>query len=174
MLTIKIATLDDAAVIADLSRQTFFETFAASNTKEDMDLFMSTDFNKQKLMNELALPGNIFLLASENETPVGYVRMVESASKKEFNGCSAIEIARIYTTKERLGSGVGKLLMQESLKIAADWNKEIVWLGVWEKNERAISFYKKWGFEKFGEHDFLLGNDRQSDWLMMKKLSHHI
>jgi ribosomal protein S18 acetylase RimI-like enzyme len=65
---------------------------------------------------------------------------------------------------------VGKLLMQESITIGREKGKDIIWLGVWEKNQRAINFYSSWGFEKFGECDFLLGDDMQRDWLMKKKL----
>jgi len=60
--------------------------------------------------------------------------------------------------------------MEHCIKLAAEKNKELIWLGVWERNQRAISFYQKFGFEKFGEHDFVLGNDVQTDWLMKKML----
>jgi len=61
--------------------------------------------------------------------------------------------------------------MQVSLEIARKKQKQFIWLGVWEKNKRAIDFYTRWGFEKFGEWDFLLGNDLQRDWLMKKALT---
>jgi ribosomal protein S18 acetylase RimI-like enzyme len=69
-----------------------------------------------------------------------------------------------------IGKGVGKILMQSCLDVAKEKSKEVVWLGVWEKNQRAIDFYTKWGFEKFGETSFLLGTDVQCDWLMLKIL----
>ena len=69
-----------------------------------------------------------------------------------------------------IGKGVGSQLMEASLHEARRKNKEVVWLGVWERNQRAIDFYLKWGFEKFDETDFLLGDDVQRDWLMKKVL----
>ncbi len=60
--------------------------------------------------------------------------------------------------------------MQKSIDIAKQKQKQIIWLGVWEKNQRAIDFYHKWGFEKFGEQNFLLGTDLQTDLLMKKEL----
>jgi ribosomal protein S18 acetylase RimI-like enzyme len=48
--------------------------------------------------------------------------------------------------------------------------KDNIWLGVWEHNHQAIKFYTTWGFEKFGDHLFLLGDDPQTDWLMKKEL----
>jgi ribosomal protein S18 acetylase RimI-like enzyme len=79
-----------------------------------------------------------------------------------------MEIARIYAMKQMIGKGAGKILMQSSIDIAKEKNKAVIWLGVWEKNQRAIDFYTKWGFEKFDETDFLLGSDVQRDWLMRK------
>jgi diamine N-acetyltransferase len=98
----------------------------------------------------------------------GYVKLRESRPPWPLGTTNAIEIARLYSVVDKIGKGVGKLLMQASL----DWSKQkgaqAVWLGVWEKNQRAIDFYSKWGFEKFGETDFLLGKDLQRDWLMRK------
>ena len=83
---------------------------------------------------------------------------------------SALEVARLYAVTSQIGKGVGSQLMQACLQIAKEKNKEWLWLGVWEKNQRAIDFYTKWGFEKFDETDFLLGDDMQRDWLMKKKV----
>jgi len=48
---------------------------------------------------------------------------------------------------------------------------EVLWLGVWERNERAIAFYNRWGFESVGTHIFLLGQDRQTDFIMAHRVS---
>jgi ribosomal protein S18 acetylase RimI-like enzyme len=60
--------------------------------------------------------------------------------------------------------------MQNCIDKAIELKKEIIWLGVWEKNTKAISFYSKWGFIKFAEHPFVLGDDIQNDWLMKKEI----
>ena len=170
-IRIRHAETADAELIADMSRQTFYDTFAAVNTKEDMDKFMNEQFNRESLIKEVGAPGNIFLLAYDGEAPLGYVRMRDGEKRSEFNNPSAVEIARIYATHSSIGKGVGKALMQECIRIAKEMNRDIIWLGVWEKNDRAIEFYRKWGFEKFAEHDFVLGNDVQTDWLMCRKVS---
>jgi len=169
-LTIRLATVADGSLIADMSRQTFYETFAGQNTAENMEKFMSEQFSREKLMNEAGAPGNIFLLAFAGDVPVGYVKMREGQQKVEFGNKTAIEIARIYATGSSIGTGVGSALMQRCIDTAREMNKEIIWLGVWEKNQRAIAFYQKWGFEKFGTHVFRLGDDSQTDWLMKKEL----
>jgi len=170
MIQIRFCTEANASLIADLSRQTFYETFASENTAADMEKFMAEQFSREALMKEVGAEGNIFLLAYDNEAPVGYARMRESSNPPELGEKKSIEIARIYAAAALVGKGIGKALMQKCIDVATEKNKEVIWLGVWEKNQRAIDFYSKWGFEKFGTHLFLLGNDPQTDWLMKKEL----
>ena len=110
------------------------------------------------------------MLAFDEDTPVGYVQMREGKKFPDFENKDSIEIVRIYSVNSYLGTGVGQQLMRQCVFIAKELKKEIIWLGVWEKNPRAIAFYTKWGFEKFSDQDFLLCDDLQKDWLLMKKL----
>lgn len=169
-VTIRLADTKDGELIATLSRQTFYETFASFNTKENMDKFMNEQFTAEKLMAETGEAGNIFLLAYDGDEPVGYAKLNECKESEELKDRNALEIVRIYAVTRAIGKGVGSALMQRCLETAAAMNKEVVWLGVWEHNHRAIDFYTRWGFEKFGTHIFLLGDDPQTDWLMKKEL----
>ncbi len=167
-LIIKEASIDDAELIADMSRETFYETFIADNSKEDMDKFMTEQFTREALIQEVGATGNIFFLAYVDDKPAGYARLRNKESHELPN---SIEIARLYAATNMIGKGVGKALMEACIATATRLNKKLIWLGVWEKNERAIRFYLKFGFEKFSEHDFLLGNDLQRDWMMKKELN---
>lgn len=169
-VNIRIATTKDATLIADLSRQTFYDTFAAANTKEDMDKFFHEQFSRELLMAEVGAPGNIFLVAEWEGKTAGYARLREDNNPPELAGLATLEIARIYAVTEMIGKGIGMALMQRSLAIAKEKEKQVVWLGVWEKNERAISFYTRYGFEKFSEHPFIVGNDVQTDWMMKRNV----
>lgn len=171
MLYTRFCTTADAEIIADMSRQTFYETFAAYNTKENMDKFLEESFSRKVLIEEVGAKDNIFLLAYDDDEPVGYVRMRENNIPPQLDNKNAMEIARIYATAGSIGKGVGKHLMQKCIDIAIEKKKELLWLGVWEHNRRAIDFYTKWGFEKFGTHIFMLGTDPQQDWLMRKQLA---
>lgn len=167
-IIIRIATEKDAELIADLSRQTFYETFAEQNTKGNMEKFMNEQFTRQKLIQELSEPWLLFFMAFINYEPVGYAKMREGAVPLELINQPCIEIARIYSVAHMIGKGVGKKLMQTCHEIAGQKQKKILWLAVWEQNQRAIDFYARWGFEKFGEQNFKLGDDVQRDWLMKK------
>jgi ribosomal protein S18 acetylase RimI-like enzyme len=167
---VRLATEADAELIADISRQTFYDTFVSHNTKENMDKFMTSQFSKERLMSELDDVENIFFLAYVDDQLAGYAKLRDSRNPEPLQNVPAMEIMRIYSTTAMIGKGIGKLLMETSIAEAIKRKKEILWLGVWEKNQRAIDFYNKWGFEKFGEHNFILGNDIQTDWLMKKVL----
>lgn len=164
MLLIRPATENDAALIAEISRETFADTFAAQNTAANMQKFLSEQFSKEMLMAEVGRPSNIFILAIADDIPAGYLFL------KEEPGGDSIEIARIYVRRSFIGKTVGKQLMQTAIGYAKNANKTSVWLGVWERNHHAIGFYKSMGFTKYSEQDFILGDDVQNDWLMKRVL----
>jgi ribosomal protein S18 acetylase RimI-like enzyme len=168
--TIREGTTADALLLADISRQTFYDTFAPDNKPEDIALFLDQQFTRGRLMLEPGRPELTFLLAYDGPAVAGYVKLREGPAPSVLAGRNTLEIARLYAVTEYIGKGVGKLLMQASLTLAKDRKKEAIWLGVWERNQRAIEFYERWGFVKFDEMDFLLGTDLQRDWAMKKEL----
>ena len=170
MIEIRPATVKDAELIADISRETFYETYAAYNTKADMDKFMSEQFNKEKLIGQVKKQENLFLLAYENEEPAGYI-FLRDETHPHIPEENAVEICRLYARGSFIGRGVGKKLMQAAVAHALAGNKTFIWLIVWKQNERAIKFYTSFGFEIFAEQEFILGNDVQKDWAMKLKIN---
>ena len=168
--TIRYAVPEDARLIADISHETFYDAFAPDNRPEDMEKFLNEQFTKGKLMLEVGAPENIFLLAYDEASLAGYVKLRDGRIPLSLGSNNALELARLYAVSTKIGRGVGAALMQRSIDICREKNKEVLWLGVWEKNQRAIDFYTRWGFEKFDETTFLLGDDLQNDWLMRKTI----
>ena len=167
---LRLATKKDAQLIAEISQLTFRHTFAPMNTKEDMDIFLNEQFTKGRLMLEVGAPGNIFYLAYLGEEVAGYMKLRTGYEPPTMKKANAMELARLYTMPGMVGKGIGALMMRQAIETAKENGHKRLWLGVWEKNQRAIDFYTKWGFKRFGETDFLLGNDVQIDWLMQKPL----
>ena len=168
---VTIAGKQDAATIADLSRRTFYDTFAPHNTPENMELFLNTQFTRKQLIQQVGGRGNTFLLARLEGIAVGYARLFEGTEVPGvLAGTKAIEIARIYAEKKVIGKGIGRILMQACIDLARQKGMAWIWLGVWEHNHRAISFYEKMGFAIFDRHIFLLGQDVQYDWCMRLKI----
>ena len=76
-------------------------------------------------------------------------------------------IERIYI---EIKHGLGKYMLNKAMEVAMERNKRKVWLGVWEKNENAIAFYKKMGFVQTEAHSFYMGDEEQTDFIMTKTL----
>lgn len=170
-LTIRIASAEDAALVTDLARKTFYESFAVYNTEENMRIYMEEQFTREKQLAEVGAPGRLFLLAYAGEEPAGYASMRETEERpKGLEGEKAVELVQIYALQRMIGRGVGPALMQACVDLAREKGHDWIWLGVWEHNLRAQAFYAKWGFERFGEHIFIVGLDAQTDWWMRKRL----
>jgi ribosomal protein S18 acetylase RimI-like enzyme len=171
LITIRQANKDDVNLIANLGWQTFFDTYAKHNTREDMEIFMERNFSKEVVAKELQDDKKSFFIASIKKEVVGYVKLSESDHPAELETENTLEISRLYVVKSKIGSGVGKELMNHCIEVARGRSKNMLWLCVWSQNERAIQFYRKFGFEKFRDSTFMLGNDSQDDWLMKLDLS---
>ena len=167
-LSIRRATPGDASLIADIGAITFEASFGADNRLEDMEQYLSLSFSKVHIEAQLADPSSIFLLAYEDCKAVGYVMLRVSKKPISVIGTKPVELVRLYIEEEIIGKGYGSALMNSCLKEAKKNEHRTIWLGVWEKNLRAIRFYEKWGFTKVGTKEFVLGNDLQNDHIMAR------
>lgn len=171
-MTIKMkrVTLDDINDLQQISIETFSDTFGAENKQEDLDNYLQSAYNQEKLKKEVSDPNSDFQLIYYNDELAGYIKLNVNESQTELKDINALEVERIYirTVFHRLG--LGKKLINYAFEQAESQNKSYVWLGVWEHNTGAIAFYNKQGFTVFSEHIFKLGNDPQRDVLMKKEM----
>lgn len=163
-------TLKDINQLQKIGKQTFSETFSDANTQENMANYFLENFSIEKLSKELNDKDAEFYFAKFGEKIVGYLKLNFGQSQTELQDHKGLEIERIYVTKEFHGKQFGQLLFHKALEIAKHNQCEFIWLGVWEKNLRAINFYKKNRFVEFDQHLFKLGNDLQTDIMMKLKL----
>ncbi|MEN2401595.1 GNAT family N-acetyltransferase [Flavobacterium sp. MC2016-06] len=166
-ITLQKVSLNDINQLQKIGRQTFSETFSEENSEEDMNKYLDENFSVEKLTAEINNKDSEFYFAILDTTVIGYLKLNFGASQTELKDNKALEIERIYVAKEYHGQSVGQILYEKAIQIAKQKEVEYVWLGVWEENFRALSFYKKNGFVEFDKHIFKLGNDVQTD-LMMK------
>ena len=166
-INISIITLNDLEALQNIGIQTFIETFASVNTKEDIDAYIASGFDSAKLTAEVNNPDSQFYFINIGKKPIGYLKVNFGVAQTELQDTESLEIERIYVLKDFQGRKAGQLLFSKALEIAQKRKLKTVWLGVWEQNHKAIKFYEKNGFTVFDKHSFLLGNDLQTD-IMMK------
>jgi ribosomal protein S18 acetylase RimI-like enzyme len=163
-------SVEDYKTVQLIGKETFYETFAGSNSEEDMQKYLLENFNDYKVKEELSDEDSLFFIAWEDHVPIGYLKINVGEAQTELQDPLALEIERIYVKATHHGKRIGQLLYDRAIEIAKQRSKESIWLGVWEKNPRAIRFYEKNGFVAFDKHIFVMGEDKQTDVMMRKTL----
>lgn len=169
-MTIRTATAADAAVVADLARRTFYDTFAATNDATDMALHLSQAYGVDQQTRELADRDITTLLVEEGGTAIAYAQLRTDHIPECVTEPDPIELWRFYVDHSWHGRGAAQLLMDRVKDEARLRGAKTLWLGVWERNDRARAFYAKCGFTDAGEHIFLFGTDPQTDRVMVTTL----
>ncbi|OCA90453.1 GNAT family acetyltransferase [Bacillus sp. FJAT-27225] len=172
MTTIHITkcTLNDLTKLQEIGYETFNETFKYQNSPENMNTYLEKAFNLNQVEKELSNDFSQFFFIYFNNELAGYLKVNTDEAQSEDMGSESLEIERIYIKNAFQKHGLGKYLFNRALEIAAELNKKTIWLGVWERNEKAIAFYKKLGFVQTGAHSFYMGDEEQTDFIMAKTL----
>src|SRR5205085_9967041 len=168
---IRPATIEDAALLAELGARTFYDTFAPHCSPEDMAAYLTEAFSPEIQAAELADQSRLFFIAELDGRAVGYAQLHAADVPTCVSGAKPIELARMYCAKEWHGQGVAHALMRVGLDEARGAGYETMWLGVWERNWRAQAFYRKWDFRVVGSHVFPVGSDPPTDLLMERTLT---
>lgn len=162
----------DAAALAEFGRRTFTETFGEYNTPDDMRAFLTKTFGVPQQTAELRdAERAMFVAKNERGAVVGYALLHRTSHEACVDAERPSEVQRIYVDSSLHGRGVGAQLLAACVDQSREWGCDAVWLGVWEHNPRAIAFYEKQGFRAAGTHDFMLGSDRQRDYVMVMRLA---
>jgi ribosomal protein S18 acetylase RimI-like enzyme len=165
-----IVTISDLQTLRDISYHTYHDTFLQITTPEIMEAYLTSAFNPEKLTSELHDPNSTFFFLYKDDVLVGYLKVNENESQNDLKDQDSLELERVYVKSEFHGQGFGKMLIDKGVVIAKQKKKKFAWLGVWENNTKAIAFYEKMGFHKTTTHDFYMGNDRQTDYIMKLNL----
>ena len=170
MTTIRPARSADAPDLARMAARTFEETFGPANHPADMALYLSSAYGLAQQSAELADPAMDTVLAEVDGTLAGYAQIREGSAPDCVTGAAPIEIRRFYVDAPWQGRGLAQALMRAVHSAVARRGGRTLWLGVWERNERAQAFYRKCGFVDVGSQPFVLGRDRQTDRIMTRAL----
>lgn len=161
---------EDLETLQQVSIETFDDAFRNQNLPEVIDAYMEVAFSEAKLSAELQNPESRFWFLKVDGETAGYLKLNTGSAQSDFQGDDAMELERIYIRKGFQGKGFGAVLVRHAFGCAKKAGKQRIWLGVWQRNERAVVFYRAHGFREVGTHDFRMGEELQTDWVMERKL----
>ncbi|YCA45660.1 GNAT family N-acetyltransferase [Bacillus sp. JZ8] len=169
-INIKKCTFEDLRKLQEISYETFNETFKHQNSPENMEAYLEKAFNLEQVEKELSNTSSHFFFVYVDNEIAGYLKVNTDDAQSEEMGDESLEIERIYIKNNFQKQGLGKYLFNKAIDMAIEHNKKKIWLGVWEKNENALIFYKRMGFVQTGAHSFYMGDEEQVDFIMVKTL----
>ena len=164
-MNIRTVVPEDAAVLADLARTTFYDAFAATNNATDMALHLERAYGVPQQTAEIQDARITTLLVSRAARRSRMHRFAITIFPS-VSGAAPIELWRFYVARQWHGRGIAPALMERVKAESRSRGAHTLWLGVWERNDRARAFYAKCGFADVGEHIFLFGTDPQTDRVM--------
>ena len=170
-LKLKECSLADLEELRKISLETYYQTFRSMCSEEVMKNYLEEAFNTQKIEQELKNKNSKFYFLYSDNVLSGYLKINEGDAQHAFKFDTHMELERFYVKKDFQGAGLGRHLIKKAIQIAKKKSKECLWLSVWEKNEDAIEFYKKFGFEIIGEHEFRMSHEPQKDYIMALNLA---
>lgn len=170
MYVIRKATRSDAKELAQVAEEVFRATFGSANTSEDMKLHCDRTYSESRQAGEISDPDMCTLVTEHEGKLIGFAQLRWGHAPDCVSATSPAEIYRLYVVDAWHGRGIAQALMNACLEEMKLRGSDIAWLGVWEQNPRAISFYKKCRFAEVGVHDFVLGADLQRDIVMVRLL----
>jgi GNAT superfamily N-acetyltransferase len=171
-LNIRFAVDEDAELLAELGRETFYDAFVNHPLmpKAELNLYLNEAFTVSQITRELNDPQAAFLLAETGGQAVGYAKLVAEEREASITGKNPIKLKRLYSRQQFIGKGVGAGLLSRCLDEAVKNGHDSIWLTVWEHNKKAQNFYRKWDFKPCGMIDFQFGNTVLTDIVMQKSL----
>ncbi|TDT46416.1 ribosomal protein S18 acetylase RimI-like enzyme [Maribacter spongiicola] len=170
-LIYRLCSLEELHQLRQISEHTFVTAFEKDNHPEDFKKYIEKAFALEKVKEEVLNPNSDFYFVYYKKQVVGYFKLNVNDAQSELKHDDSIELERIYVLAEYQGVGIGEQILHYIKTIAQERNKAMLWLGVWQENERAVKFYERHGFKKFDTHPYFIGTDEQTDWLMRFKLS---
>lgn len=166
MIEVRGASVSDYEMLASLGRKAFQEAFGQYNDPGDMQAYLDLSFDPERIKKQLQDPSVIYLLAYFHGDPVGYTKLVRHSVTDSVAQPKQIQLERIYALGAYVGKKIGKAMMLHALECARSEGFQYIWLGVWQQNERAIKFYKDFGFEIIGVKQFIIGEEVNDDYVM--------
>ncbi len=167
---LRIATPADIDTLSTLGARTFRETYRTISDPTEVDDYAATHFTRAKVEGWLATPASCTLIARADGVDAGYAHLRRGAVANCVEDRGAVELSRLYLLASAQGRGIGAALLRRALAAAAALGGRTLWLGVYDRNRRAIAFYEGQGFRPVGTHGFEFGGRLYTDPVMARAI----
>ncbi len=169
-VVIRKASTDDTDALARLASQTFLDAFEKANEPRNIRAYVKQAFSPPQIAKELLDDVSTFFVAERDSALIAYAKTRTLPSPECVKSTTATELHRIYVEQRFVGTGIGQMLLDAALQATEEAGHDFLWLGVWENNPDAVAFYERFGFTKVGNQVFMMGPEKQTDIIMMKRL----
>lgn len=170
-VTMRRGSVADATELAAFAARSFKDTYSANNRPDDMQVHLAATFGPDQQAAELADPLVVTLLARSKGELVAYAQVRRNPPPPCVTHADPIELHRFYVDRRAHGAGLASRLMQVVHQTAREFQGRHIWLSVWERNPRAIAFYKKAMFVDVGSTFYMVGPDKQMDRVLVAVVS---
>ena len=165
-ISFETCSIQELPVLQTLCITTFYAAYHNKNKPQNMQKYLSSAFNTDRLTKELSNPNTQIIFLKKDKEVLGYFKINENEAQTDFQTANSLELERIYILPELQGNNYGKIMLEETIRIAKSKGKSKIWLGVWENNPNAVRFYERNGFTVTGEHGFMFVDKVQVNLIM--------
>ncbi len=165
-VTIRSATAHDVAELGDLGARTFEDTYGDANDPAELAAHIAETYTEPVIAGALRDPDVTYLVAEAAGRIIGFAKLVVGSREDGIDAARPAELNQLYVDSDQKGRGVGRALLDACVEWAREAGCDVLWLGVWERNPKAIGFYERVGFRQVGTHGFQFGSELQTDLIM--------
>ena len=169
-LLVRDATLEDAARLSAVGRDSFDAAYGATADREAIGQHLEDYFGEESIRAEMDAPGCSYMIAMLGELAAGLVKLRSDPPPPEIPSPNVVEVQHLYVLTEFQGYGVGRALMDATVVHARRQELDGIWLQVWSEADWALRFYERNGFVRVGDIPYELGERVYDDWLMLRRL----
>jgi ribosomal protein S18 acetylase RimI-like enzyme len=166
--SIRRAGVADAATVADIATRTFVETFGAMYPPEDLEFFLRDSYSIEKQTIILSHPDYAIFLLERDGVVVGHAAAGPCGLPHPQVAPGDGELKRLYLLREAQNGGWGARLFETVLAWLLRDGPRTLWIGVWSENFGAQRFYARYGFERVGEYEFIVGGTHDHEFVLRR------
>jgi diamine N-acetyltransferase len=166
---IRRATPEDASVLATLGARTFMESFGQLYSDEDLQAFLDESHTAAAYGQVLGDARYALWLAEADGQAIGYAMAGPCGLPHAEVAPGDGELKRLYMLASAQGGGTGARLFEQALEWLEHDGPRTLWISVWSENYGAQRFYARYGFEHVGEYAFIVGQQRDREFIFRRR-----